>query len=44
MKGCHARQLSSYLDEFMWRERYGPKKYQAFHAVMTDIAAQYPLP
>ena len=44
MKGCHAHQLSSYLDEFMWRERYGPKKYQAFHAVMTDIAAQYPLP
>ena len=22
MKGCHASQLPSYLDEYMWRERY----------------------
>ena len=26
MKGCHASQLPSYLDEFMWHERYGQLK------------------
>ena len=23
MRGCHTSQLPSYLNEFMWRERYG---------------------
>ena len=28
MKGCHAHQLASYLDEFMWRERHGHRDAQ----------------
>ena len=31
MKGCHASQLPSYLDEFMWRERFGQTKADAFN-------------
>ena len=23
MRGCHAEHLTAYLDEFMWRERFG---------------------
>ena len=42
MKGCHATQQTSYLDEFMWRERYGQTKADAFANIMRDIAAQYP--
>ena len=40
MKGCHAHQIPSYLDEFMWRERYGQSKRVAFNS-MRDIAHQY---
>ena len=29
MKGCHASQLPIYLDEFMWRERFGQTKADA---------------
>ena len=43
MKGCHAHQLTSYLDEFMWRERYGRTAHQAFSNLMVDIAQQYPV-
>ena len=38
--GCHAHQIPSYLDEFMWRERYGQ---QAWSNIMLDISQQYPL-
>ena len=44
MKGCHASELASYLDEFMWRERYGQSRRVAFNSILRDIAAQYPLP
>ena len=44
MKGCHANQLPSYLDEFMWRERHGATRRVAFQNIMRDIAMQYPLP
>ena len=44
MKGCHASELASYLDEFMWRERYGQSRRVAFNNILRDIAAQYPLP
>ena len=43
MKGCHAHQLTSYLDEFMWRERYGRTAHQAFSNLMVEIAQQYPV-
>ena len=42
MKGCHAHQILSYLDEFMWWERYGQNKRVAFNSIMRDIARQYP--
>lgn len=44
MKGCHQSELSSYLDEFMWRERHGQTATVAFNNILRDIAAQYPLP
>lgn len=44
MKGCTAAQLASYLDEFMWKERYGAGRRQAFVNIMDDIAAVYPVP
>ena len=42
MKGCHAHQLSSYLDEFMWRERHGKMSKDALDNIFRDIAVQYP--
>lgn len=43
MKGCAAHQLTSYLDEFMWKERHGTTRRQAFTNIMRDIATQYPV-
>ena len=43
MKGCHAHQLASYLDEFMWRERNGCQTGMAYVNIMRDIATQYPV-
>lgn len=43
MKGCHASQLPSYLDEFMWKERYGTTRRQCFNNLCRDIATQYPV-
>ena len=39
MKGCHASELPSYLDEFMWRERFGV----CFENICQDIATFYPV-
>ena len=44
MKGCHAHQIPSYLDEFLWKERYGKTRRAAFTNIIQDIAAQYPVP
>ena len=43
MKGCHAQHLPGYLDEFMWRERYGKTTADAFDNIVRDIATQYPV-
>ena len=43
MKGCHAHQLPSYLDEFMWRERHGVTYSDATTNIMRDIAQDYPV-
>ena len=43
MKGCHRHQLPSYLDEFMWMERWGGRN--AFNNIIlcTHISTQYPV-
>ena len=43
MKGCHRHQLPSYLDEFMWMERWGGTN--AFNNIIlcTHISTQYPV-
>ena len=41
MKGVASEQLPSYLDEFMWRERYGRTANTALNSILGDIATQY---
>ena len=43
MRGCHADQLPSYIDEFMWRERHGQTKRQAFSNILENISVIYPV-
>ena len=43
MRGCHEEQLAGYLDEFMYRERYGRTARELFDNIITDIAHQYPV-
>ena len=43
MKGVHLHQMPSYLDEFMWRERYGTTASTALTSIIQDIAGQYPV-
>ena len=43
MRGCHAEQLPSYLDEFMWWKRHGRSAGIVFYQIMQDIATQYPV-
>ena len=43
MRRCHEHQLASYLDEYMYRERYGRTARQCFDSIIGDIATQYPV-
>ena len=44
MRGCHAEQLPSYLDEFMWRERHGRSAGIAFLqlSILSNITVVLP--
>ena len=44
IRGCHAHQAPSYLDEFMWRERHGCDSFMSFYSILRHIAEQYPVP
>ena len=43
MKGVHRHILSSYLDEFMWREHHGQSTSDALTSLCRDIALRYPV-
>ena len=43
MRGCVSDQIPSYLDEFMWMERFGKTPQQAWLNIMREIAQQYPV-
>ena len=43
MRGCAAKEVPSYLDEFMWRERFVKTPREAKNGIMHDIAQQYPI-
>ena len=43
MRGCHRSQLPSYLDEFMWWERYGKCSEDVLENIYRDIAIWYPV-
>ena len=43
MRGVHEHQLAGYLDELMYRERYGQTARQCFDSILHDIATQYSL-
>ena len=38
-----AKEVPSYLDEFMWRERFGKTSREAMDSIIRDIAQQYPV-
>ena len=43
MKGVDGDQLPSYLDEFMWRERFGVTSSDALENILAHIAWRYPV-
>ena len=43
MQGVANTQLTSHLDEFLWRHRNGGDGEPAFNQMIRHIAAQYPV-
>lgn len=43
MKGVQKTMMEGYLDEFMWKERYGTTRREAFQSLCRDIALWYPV-
>ena len=43
MRGCAAKEVPIYLDEFMWRERFGKTPREVLNDIMRDITQQYPV-
>ena len=43
-RGIRRDRLSFYLDEFMWWERYGQTRVDAFQKMLQQIAVKHPLP
>ena len=43
MKGVQKTMMAGYLDEFMWKERYGTTRREAFQSLCRDIALWYPV-
>ncbi|XP_065831013.1 uncharacterized protein [Oscarella lobularis] len=41
MRGCRRDQLAGHLDEFMWRERWGKNRKEAFDNILSTIAKWY---
>jgi hypothetical protein len=41
MKGVSAEALPSYLDERMWRDRWGTTTKEAFDSICPHISEQY---
>ena len=44
MKGVLGDKIPKYLDEFMWRERYGTNPDEAFDNICQHMAAMFPSP
>ena len=43
MKGVVFNQISGYLDEFMWRKKWGKTSRGVFDNICAHIAQQYPV-
>ena len=43
MKGCKYEFIPSYLDEFLWKDKYGSSSVDVFSILLRDIALQYPV-